>query len=49
MEATVTRNYLEWIFSITMGYYTQDNLDIEHAKKVLDEDHYGLKEIKDRF
>jgi len=49
MEATVTRNYLEWIFGLPWDHYTQDNLDIENAKKVLDEDHYGLKEIKDRI
>lgn len=49
MEATVTRNYLEWIFSLPWNKFSIDNLDIEHAKKVLDEDHYGLKEIKDRI
>lgn len=49
MEATVTRNYLEWIFSMPWNKSTIDNLDIENAKKTLDEDHYGLKEIKDRI
>lgn len=49
MEATVTRNYLEWIFSLPWNKFSIDNLDIEHAKKILDEDHYGLKEIKDRI
>lgn len=49
MEATVTRNYLEWILSLPWGHCTEDNLDITHAKKVLDEDHFGLKEIKDRI
>lgn len=49
MEATVTRNYLEWIFGLPWQTFTTDNLDIAHAKKVLDEDHYGLKEIKDRI
>ena len=49
MEATVTRNYLEWIFGLPWKTFTTDNLDIEHAKKVLNEDHYGLKEIKDRI
>jgi ATP-dependent Lon protease len=49
MEATVTRNYLDWIFSLPWGVFTQDNLDIDHAKKILDEDHYGLKEIKERI
>jgi ATP-dependent Lon protease len=49
MEATVTRNYLEWIFGLPWQIFTTDNLDIDHAKTVLDEDHYGLKEIKDRI
>lgn len=49
LEATVTRNYLEWVFAMPWGIETKDNLDIKHAKKVLDEDHFGLKEIKDRI
>ncbi len=49
MEATVTRNHIEWVLSLPWGSYTQDNLDIVHAKKVLDEDHYGLAEIKERI
>lgn len=49
MEAMVIRNYLEWIFALPWGIETQDNLDVAHAKEVLDEDHYGLKEIKDRI
>lgn len=49
MEATVTRNYLEWVFALPWGKETEDNLDIAHAQKILDEDHYGLKDIKDRI
>lgn len=49
MEAAVTRNYLEWILALPWSVETEDNLDINHAKEVLDEDHYGLKEIKDRI
>jgi len=49
LEATVTRNYLEWIFALPWGITTEDNLDIAHAKKILDEDHYGLEPIKDRI
>lgn len=49
LEATVTRNYLEWIFALPWGKETEDNLDIKHAKKILDEDHHGLKDIKDRI
>lgn len=49
MEAAVTRSHLEWVISLPWGNTTQDNLDIERAKKILDEDHYGLKEIKERI
>lgn len=49
LEATVTRNYLEWIFALPWGKETEDNLDIKHAKKILDIDHHGLKDIKDRI
>ena len=49
MEAAVTRNYLEWIFGLPWQMFTVDNLDIAHAKNILDEDHHGLKEIKERI
>lgn len=49
LEATVTRNHLEWVFALPWNIVTSDNLDISHAKKVLDEDHFGLKEIKERI
>jgi len=49
MEATVLRNYLDWMFSLPWGNETEDNLDINHAREVLEEDHYGLKEIKERI
>lgn len=49
LEATVTRNYLEWIFALPWSTQTEDNLDLTHAKAVLDDEHYGLKDIKDRI
>lgn len=49
MEATVTRNYLDLVIGLPWGKETIDNLDIENAKQVLDEEHFGLKEIKDRI
>ncbi|HBR70548.1 TPA: endopeptidase La [Candidatus Dependentiae bacterium] len=49
MEATVLRNYLDWMFALPWGNETPDNLDINHAREVLEEDHFGLKEIKDRI
>ncbi len=49
LEATVTRNHLEWVFALPWNHTTEDNLDIAHAKAILDEDHFGLKEIKERI
>ncbi len=47
-EATVVRNYLEWLLALPWGEKTTDIDDIEFAEKVLDEDHYGLKKPKGR-
>ncbi len=49
MEAAVIRNYLDWILALPWGKETEDNLDIQHARSILDADHYGLKEIKERI
>ncbi len=48
-EATVIRNYLDWMVSLPWSKRSEDNLDIKHARKVLDEDHYGLEEPKERI
>jgi len=48
-EATVVRNYIDWILSLPWGDYTEDKLDIAFAEKVLDEDHYGLEKVKERI
>ncbi len=47
-EATVGRNYLDWLVALPWDERTDDVLDVAHARRVLDEDHYGLEEIKDR-
>jgi ATP-dependent Lon protease len=49
MEAAVLRNYLEWVFALPWQQETVDNLDLLHAKQILDEDHYGLKDVKERI
>jgi ATP-dependent Lon protease len=49
MEATVLRNYLEWLLCMPWGVHSTDNCSIEHAKNVLNSNHYGLDEIKDRI
>jgi ATP-dependent Lon protease len=48
-EATVSRNYVDWLISIPWQDRTEDKLDIEAAEKVLDEDHYGLDKAKERI
>ncbi|HEY6826865.1 MAG TPA: endopeptidase La [Gemmatimonadaceae bacterium] len=48
MEAQVIRTYLEWIAELPWNNRSDDNLDLGHAQTVLDEDHYGLPDVKDR-
>jgi ATP-dependent Lon protease len=48
MEAQVIRTYLEWIAELPWNARSDDQLDLNNASKVLDEDHYGLKDVKDR-
>ncbi|KAJ7592405.1 ATP-dependent protease La [Mycena floridula] len=48
-EANVTRNYLEWLTQIPWGQHSTENYSITHAQTVLDDDHYGLKDVKDRI
>ena len=48
-EFTVTRNYLDWLISVPWHTRTEDNLDVGHVQKILDEDHYGLAKPKDRI
>ncbi|MFQ5665263.1 MAG: endopeptidase La [Candidatus Binatia bacterium] len=48
-EHTVVRTYLEWLVNLPWAVSTEDNLDIPHARAVLDEDHYDLDKIKDRI
>ncbi len=48
-EATVSRNYVDWLLSMPWSKSTRDNLDIKHAQTVLTEDHYGLEEPKERI
>jgi ATP-dependent Lon protease len=48
-EATVVRNYIDWLISVPWNTFTDDKLDILEAEKILDEDHYGLKKVKERI
>ncbi|HHX75132.1 MAG TPA: endopeptidase La [Firmicutes bacterium] len=48
-EGVVIRNYLDWILALPWSYQTQDRLDLNMAEQILDEDHYGLKKVKERI
>ncbi len=48
-EATVVRNYIDWIISLPWYEQTRDKMDIEEAETILEEDHYGLKKPKERI
>ncbi len=48
-EYSVIKTYLDWLTELPWSKLTEDNLDIEHARQVLEEDHYDLEEIKERI
>jgi len=48
-EYTVARTYLEWLCDMPWAVATEDDLDLKHARTVLDEDHFGLEKIKERI
>lgn len=47
-EAALARTYLDWMLDVPWSFRTKDRLDLERAKKILDEDHYGLEKTKER-
>ncbi|MBN1568237.1 MAG: endopeptidase La [Acidobacteria bacterium] len=48
-EYTVSRNYLDWLTALPWGKYSKDSYDVKRARQVLDRDHYGLEDVKDRI
>ncbi len=48
-EATVSRTYVDWLVSLPWKKRSKDRLDLEAAEKILEEDHYGLRKVKDRI
>jgi len=48
-EATVVRNYIDWMIGLPWGDYSEDRINIEDARRVLDEDHHGLEKVKERI
>ena len=49
MEYSMQINYLEVLIDLPWNEYTKDNFDLKHARKILDQDHYGLESVKDRI
>jgi ATP-dependent Lon protease len=47
-ESAVIRNYIEWLLSLPWTKATEDQLDLKHSEKILNEDHYGLDKVKER-
>ena len=48
-EASVSQNYIEWILDLPWGKETEDNLDLNRAREILNRDHYGMEEVKERI
>lgn len=48
-DYAISRNYFDFVFELPWGVESEDNNDIENARKILDEDHYGLEKIKERI
>ena len=45
----MTRNYLDWLTALPFGAHSEERLDIDVASQILDEDHYGMDEVKKRI
>ncbi len=48
-EYNLSRTYVDWLIALPWSIETPDNMDLENAKRILDEDHYGLNDVKDRI
>jgi ATP-dependent Lon protease len=48
-EYTMTRNYLDWLINLPWSKFTEDKLDLADASRLLDEEHFGLRKVKDRL
>ena len=47
-EISVSQTYIEWILDLPWGEYTTDNLDLKRARRILNEEHYGMEHVKER-
>ncbi len=48
-EAAVVRNYIDWMLNLPWREYSQDDNSVEHARQILEDEHYGLKDVKERI
>ncbi|NLD33272.1 MAG: endopeptidase La [Clostridiales bacterium] len=48
-ETTVSENYLDWLLDLPWDKHTRDNLNLNRARRILDEDHYGMEQVKERI
>ena len=48
-ESAVVRNYIDWMLNLPWGEYTEDDNSVKHAREVLDDEHYGLEDVKERI
>jgi ATP-dependent Lon protease len=48
-ESAVVRNYIDWMVNLPWNEYTEDDNSVKHAKEVLDDEHFGLEDVKDRI
>ncbi|KYG66542.1 endopeptidase La [Bdellovibrio bacteriovorus] len=48
-EATVVRNYIDWVLSLPWADYSEEKHDVKNAQRILDNDHWGLEKVKDRI
>ena len=48
-EATVSRSYIDWLIALPWNRYAEENADLKHAREVLEEEHYGLRDVKTRI
>jgi len=48
-ESTVSETYLDWLLDLPWGKYTKDKIVLDRARRILDEDHYGMQQVKDRI
>jgi len=49
LACSVTRNYIDWLTILPWGIFSEETLDLEKAAAVLDEDHYGMDDVKKRI